>query len=228
MTRGAPQGGGKSPNLFRSYFNVIPEAGLLRREEPSLGAQRKVQQHLGVVSRLVDAKENPTYEEKLDQKMRRLGVWDLSSWKMEMTGHNNKLHQKVVEEEGDVITTIYADDTQNRTSAKTLTELERRNSRGLTEVCKELKTLRLKVNKDKTVYMILATSGRRRQENCEEKVKSSQTGKCLGLIVSDNLSWEKQVDKVVKSCQTKQRGLWKCTGLMRKDQRKAKAEGVVL
>ena len=63
---------------------------------------------------------------------------------------------------------------------------------------------------------------------CEKKVKSSQTGKCLGLIVSDNLSWEKQVDKVVESCQKKQRGLWKCTGLMRKDQRKAKAEGVVL
>ena len=159
MTRGAPQGGGKSPNLFRSYLNVIPEAGLFRREEPSLGAQRKVQQHLGVVSRLVDAKENPTYEEKLDQKLRRLGVWDLSSWKMERTGegHNNKLHQKVVEEEGDVIKTIYADDTQSRTLAKTLAELERRNSRGLTEVCRELKTLRLKVNEDKTVYMILAT-----------------------------------------------------------------------
>ena len=52
--------------------------------------------------------------------------------------------------------------------------------------------------------MILATSGRRRQENleseitiCGEKVKSSKTGKCLGLIVSDNLSWEKQIDKVV-------------------------------
>ena len=28
MTRGAPQGGGKSPNLFRSYTNVRPEAGL--------------------------------------------------------------------------------------------------------------------------------------------------------------------------------------------------------
>ena len=67
-----------------------------------------------------------------------------------------------------------------------------------------MKTLRLKVNEDKTVYMILATSGRRRQENldseitiCGEKVKSSKTGKCLGLIVSDNLSWEKQIDKVV-------------------------------
>ena len=76
--------------------------------------------------------------------------------------------------------------------------------------------------------MILATQGRRRQENlesvieiCGEMVKSSNTGKCLGLVVSNDLSWEKQVDKVVKSCRGKQRGLWKCTGLLRKDQRKS-------
>ena len=238
MTRGAPQGGGKSPNLFRSYLNVIPEAGLVRKEDNrEQGAEGDVEQHVGVISRLIDVKKNLTTEERLDQKMRIEGKWDLVSWRKERTGEgqNDRLHQKPREEEGDVVTTIYADDTQSRTSAKTLVELERQNSRGLTEVCKEMKTLRLKVNEDKTVYMILATSGRRRQENleseievCEEKVKSSRTGKCLGLIVSDNLSWERQVTKVVESCQKKQRGLWKCTGLMRRDQRKTKAEGVVL
>ena len=238
MTRGAPQGGGKSPNLFRSYLNMIPEAGLSRREEePEQGATGKERQHLGVISQIVDAKENPTAEEKLDQKMRREGAWDLAAWRLERTGEgqNDKLQQKLQEEDGDVITTIYADDTQSRTSARTLEELERRNSRGLTAVCKELKELRLKVNEDKTVYMIMATAGRRRQENleseitvCQDTVKSSKTGKCLGLIVSDNLSWEKQIDKVVESCEKKQRGLWKCTGLMTKDQRKTKAEGVVL
>ena len=38
--------------------------------------------------------------------------------------HPDGLKQKVVEEDGDVLTTIYADDTQSRTSAKKLKELD--------------------------------------------------------------------------------------------------------
>ena len=45
-----------------------------------------------------------------------------------------------------MLTTIYADDTQSRTSAKTKEELERRNSVGLTKICKEMKSFHLKVN----------------------------------------------------------------------------------
>ena len=145
------------------------------------------------------------------------------------------LKQKVVEEDGDVLTTIYADDTQIRTSAKTLRELELRNSRGLTRICEEMKSLRLKVNEDKTTYLVLASQGRRCREDlqskiegCGETVKSTKTGKCLGLIITNDLTWRDQVDKTVKSCNSKQSGLWKCTSLLRQDQRKAKAEGVIL
>ena len=242
LTKGAPQGGGLSPNLFRSSTNDIPEAGLQHkkrtdRQEPQRPAM--VRQDTGVVSRLLNSKEVLTTEEKLDQQLREEGTWDLESWRQERTGgeedHNDRLLQKEKEEEGDVVTTIYADDTQSRTSAKTRQELERRNSRGLTEICRELKNLRMKVNEDKTTYMVLATRGRRERENlesqievCGEIVKSSKTGKCLGLLVSDDLMWCEQVDKVVNSCRRKQAGLWKCTSLLRKDQRKAKAEGIIL
>ena len=62
-TKGAPQGGGLSPNLFRGYLNTIPEAGLLRdddedQQEDHTGAVRPVQDK-GKVSQLVDAKEVP-------------------------------------------------------------------------------------------------------------------------------------------------------------------------
>ena len=73
-----------------------------------------------------------------------------------------------MEDDEDVLTTIYADDTQSRTSARSLKELERRNSVGLTKICKEMKSLRLKVNEDKTTYLVLATQGRR----CREDLKS--------------------------------------------------------
>ena len=241
ITRGAPQGGGQSPLLFRGYTNVIPEAGLkgverLRRVDGSRDC-KVVEEDRGVVSTLVDGKENLTSEERMDKQLRKEGVWCLQTWRKERTGdgQRDRLLQKTTEEDGDVLTTIYADDTQSRTSAKTKEELERRNSLGLTNICKEMKALRLKVNEDKTTYMVLATQGRRRRENleseivvCGERVRSSETGKCLGLILSNDLTWQNQVDKVVKSCSSKLSGLWKCTGLLRKDQRKVKAEGIIL
>ena len=111
------------------------------------------------------------------------------SWREERTGGGSKdgLQQKIVENEEVVLTTIYADDIQSRASAKTLTELKRRNSMGLTQICEEMKSLRLNVNEDKTTNLVLATQGRRYREDlqskitvCSEKVKSSKTGICLG------------------------------------------------
>ena len=44
---------------------------------------------------------------------------------------------------------------------------------------------------------------------CGERVKSVKVGKTLGLLVSHDMTWKDQVDKTVKSCQEKLRGLWK-------------------
>ena len=238
-TRGAPQGGGFSPNLFRSYTNTVPEAGLLMNDNDNVREMpgRPLSQDKGFLSKLVDTKEDLGTEDRLDQELRKEGAWDILSWREERTGdlEHDVLKQKIVEEDGDVLTTIYADDTQSRTSAKTLQELERRNGIGLTRICEEMKSLRLKVNEDKTTYLVIATQGRRCREDLKseievsgEKVKSTKTGKCLGLIITDDLTWRDQVDKVVKSCNSKQSGLWKCTALLRQDQRKAKAEGIIL
>ena len=91
------------------------------------------------------------------------------------------------------------------------------------------------MNEDKTTYLVLATQGRRARENlaseievCGEKVQSSVSGKCLGLLISNDLSWRHQVEKVLKSCNSKQNGLWKCTNLLNREQRKRKAEGIIL
>ena len=244
MTKGAPQGGGLSPILWRSDTNDIPEAGLRRREHPAgLDLQQRPMERprkdKGILSEIVDRKTSPTIEEQLDMQLRREGIWDLASWRAERSGGNegaaDQLKTKEKEEDNDVLTTIYADDTQSRTSAKTKKELEQRNSSGLTRVCEELKKLRLKVNEDKTTYMILATQGRRARENldseivvCGERVKNVKVGKALGLLVSDDLTWRDQVDKTVKSCQEKMRGLWKCTPFLKQHQRKVKAEGIII
>ena len=58
--------------------------------------------------------------------------------------------------------------------------------------------------------------------------KNVKKGKVLGLVVCDDLSWRDQIDKVAKSCTTKLSGLWRCTSVLNRDQRKTKAEGIVL
>ena len=172
--------------------------------------------------------------------MRRSGKWKLEIWRKERTGgtEEDSLKYRRVEDERDVVTTIYADDTQSRASARTLKELEKRNGEGVTRVCRALKAMRLKVNESKTTYMIMATQGIRTRENlmnkvstidvCGQKVKNVHVGKALGLLISDDLTWKDQTEKVVSNCQEKMRGLWKITSLMRKDQRKLKAEAIIL
>ena len=165
MSKGAPQGGGLSPILWRSDTNDIPEAGLRRRDnlterEPQQERREQYRKDEGLISSVVDGKARPTMEEQLDKQLRSEGVWNLANWREERTGGDagsgDRLKTKEKEEAEDVLTTIYADDTQSRASAKTKIELERRNSRGLKRVCEELKALRLKVNEDKTTYMIIA------------------------------------------------------------------------
>ena len=144
---------------------------------------REVTEDQGVMSKAMDAKTVLTTKDRLDNQLREEGVWDLKAWREERTGDEkrDRLLQKLWEEDGDVLTMIYADDTQSRTSAKTKKELEERNSQGLTEICKQMKALRLKVNEDKTSYLVLATQGRRRLENlesemevCGEKIRSTE------------------------------------------------------
>ena len=43
-----------------------------------------------------------------------------------------------------------------------------------------------------------------------------------------HVMWNDQINKVVKSCQEKMRGLWKCTEFLKQNQRKVKAEGVIM
>ena len=62
MTKGAPQGGGMSPTLWRSYTNVIPEAGLKivleedRENQDEPGTIIETRSDNGVVSKQIDAK----------------------------------------------------------------------------------------------------------------------------------------------------------------------------
>ena len=105
---------------------------------------------------------------------------------------------------------------------KTKKNGEKKNGKGITKVCNELKALRLKVNEGKTVYMVLTTPGIRRRDGyvkseigvCGNKVKNVSKGKALGLEVSDDLKWQDHADQVAKLCNTKLSGQWRCTDIL--------------
>ena len=147
MTRGAPQGGGLSPILWRSTTNDIPEAGLVNLAPGNQPlATDRVDLHRDgqagqtkkdVVSENIDQKEveNLSTEEKLDQKLRTDGTWDLKGWKKErcglLEGERDGLKQRIAEDPRDLITTIYADDTQSRAASKNIRGAGKKEWRGL-------------------------------------------------------------------------------------------------
>ena len=108
----------------------------------------------------------------LNEEMRRKG-WDIKGWTKTREDLNIGTgtfgdKQNIVQISGKgikgVITSAYADDTQSKCAHNKLDELERINAEGITRVCEGLKSLRLKVNEEKTVYLLVMSSQRRTAE----------------------------------------------------------------
>ena len=115
-----------------------------------------------------------------------------------------------MEDQTDMVMTLYADDSANRVVAKNMLDLKRRMTRGLERVFRSMQASRLKVNADKTTYLVIAGPGRRTREDLRstlgvgrEKIQAVRVGKSLGLLINDNLTWEAQTQKVVAECRTK-------------------------
>ena len=131
--------------------------------------------------------------------------------------------------------TLFADDSANRCTAKNMVELERRMTRGLERVFRSMRGSRLKVNPDKTTYMVIAGPGRRARDDLRstltvegELIEAKRVGKSLGLLINDNLTWEAQTKKLVADCRKRMGALYRVTSLLSQEERKIKAEAVIL
>lgn len=148
MINGVPQGGGLSPVLWQSSTNDIPEAGLRkdrgRRQEEVQEASQRLPDRGEPLS---PAQQHPGNETGGEEQRSA----DNSE------GEISRIVDSIMET--DLTTKEDMDKELSRASAKTLRELEKRNGEGVTRVCKVLKAMRLKVNKSKTTYMIIATQG---------------------------------------------------------------------
>ena len=244
--KGIPQGGPLCPSLWRGYLAELPEAGrvwwgsILKAVIEGEMEEREVQagEQKCVLSLAVDRKppELLTQEEAFDQRMRDEGMWRIEQWKKERVGLGPDMwRQKIKEDPADMKMTLFADDSANRVTARTRQELERRMTRGLERVFTSMKASRLKVNADKTTYLVLAGPGRRSKEDLEstvnvqgEEIKAVTVGKCLGLMINNNLTWADQTQKVVSSCRNRMNALYRVTDLLNVGERKIKAESVIM
>ena len=190
------------------------------------------------LSQTIDSKpqELLTPEELFDQRMRTEGIWQISKWRKERGGMGPDLwRQKTKDDPSDMNMTLFADDSANRVTARTRQELERRMVRGLERVFTSMKASRLKVNADKTTYMVMAEPGRRGREDLEstlyvqgEEIESVGVGKCLGVMINNNLTWTDQTQQVIASCRNRMTALYRITELLSVGERKIKAESVIL
>ena len=100
--KGAPQGGGLSPILWRNSTNDIPEARLVSQEEAEVITAEPFIKDSGATSKKVDDKQaaEMTTEEKLDRQLRREGVWKLGTWRKERTGEQRQKRLPQAEAEG--------------------------------------------------------------------------------------------------------------------------------
>ena len=191
-----------------------------------------------VISKMVDSKPNEslTQEERFDQQMREKGALKIVRWSRERGGMGSDVwRQKIKEGPVDMKMALFADDSQNRVTARSRQELERRMRRGLDRVFTGMKASRLKVNADKTTYMVMAGPGRRRNEDMEskiyvqgEEIQAVKTGKCLGLLINNNLTWSDQTKEVTSSCRNRMNALYRVTELLSVKERQIKAESVIM
>ena len=61
-----------------------------------------------------------------------------------------------------------------------------------------------------------------------EEIKAVKVGKCLGLLINDNLTWSDQTQKVISSCRNRMNALYRITELLNVNERKIKAESVIM
>ena len=78
--------------------------------------------------------------------------------------------QKTKDDPSDMKITLFADDSANRATARTRQELKRRMVWGLERVFINMKGSWLKVNANKTTYMVIAGPGRRGKEDLESTI----------------------------------------------------------
>ena len=159
----------------------------------------------------------------------------IESWRGEKTGTGPE--PELIP--GEVSTTaeacIYADDNSASEEAYTVNDLKTKTEVMLKKIFCHMKTSRLLVNSDKTKIMLMATYQKRTKNDLRFHVdvdglpiKEVESARLLGVEVSNNFSWEKQVSETMSECGKRLNGLYRIQRQVNMEQKKKLAEGTII
>ena len=178
-----------------------------------------------------DEKSN---DEKWDETL-RIKENFINTWIREKTGIGPEPRLVSRNIETTAATCIYADDNSAGEEAYTVDELKNKTEKMLSSLFQHMKTSRLLVNADKTKVMLMATYQKRTKNDLRfhvdiegERVEEVKSARLLGVEISNNFSWDIQVEETVKECAKRLNGLYKVGRQLSKEQRKRLAEGSIV
>ena len=164
--------------------------------------------------------------EKGDELLRK-NQNNIEQWRSEKTGIGPEPEIVPSEIECSVGASIYADDNSAGEEAKTVDELKEKMEEMLVKIFDHMRSGRLLVNSDKTKVMLFATYQKRAKNNLEFKVevedlkiKEVKTARLLGLEITNDFSWDNQVEETLKECSKKLNGLYKVNRDVKQEQKK--------
>ena len=242
---GFPQGGPASPVLFREYSNDIPACICTENTQWTIGEleDKEELRHVGgnhhydsPITRAVQQKSeaSKTEDEKWDEHLRKTAN-NIDGWRKEKTGigPEPKLLPDHDEDNGEA--TLYADDNSAGVTGTTKGELKLKTENMLGKIINHMRSNRLLIHPGKTKVMLFATPQKRSKNDLSfhvdvegKNIQEKKSALLLGVILTNDFTWDNQVEETVSKCSNRLNGLYKVNRELNRQQKKALAEGAIL
>ena len=231
-----------SPILFREYANDFPQCmntesvTWKKGEEEDELDSNDGNNVMSVVSASIMNKnvEEKSPDEKWDEILRN-DKNKIESWNKEKTGIGPEPQLIPSDLETSADACIYADDNSAGEEAVSKEELKEKTEQMLQKIFNHMKACRLSVNERKPKVMLFATRQKRARNELEfnvninaSEIKEVERARLLGVELSNDFSWNAQINETLKECSNRLNGLYKIREQLDLKQRKALVESSIL
>ena len=117
----------------------------------------------------------------------------------------------------------------------TVEELKQKTEAMMGKIIDHMRQNRLLINAGKTKVMLFATSQKRAKNDLTfhldiegKQIQEIKSATLLGIELTNNFTWDLQVNEVLRECSLRLNGMYKVRGELNQKQRKNLAEGAIL
>ena len=117
----------------------------------------------------------------------------------------------------------------------TVEELKQKTEAMMGKIIDHMRQNRLLINAGKTKVMLFATPQKRAKNDLTfhldiegKQIQEIKSATLLGIELTNNFTWDLQVNEVLRECSLRLNGMYKVRGELNQKQRKNLAEGAIL